>query len=238
MRFAVLVVCLFALPLHASDLYLRGGAGRERSSGAVLRDRDCSSADPPALFGCGFEARGELDDANRWELGIGLEGSRGRVELALSHRDLDLSAESNFTGVTGSQPVTASGHSRSALVIGTFDLGRRAWKPFLTAGAGLARNQVGEVTFAFPGIAPEAVTVIPGSTHTTFAWMAGAGFAVPIGDRLHLDLTIRHHDSGELRTDRGPAVIVRPRGTFEIEVDGTRAKLRATAAMLSLRVRL
>jgi opacity protein-like surface antigen len=227
-----------ALPIHASDLFLRGGIGRERSESAVLRDRDCTSTLPPALFGCGFEARGELDDAMRREIGIGLHTSRGRVELAFSDRDLDFVAESNFTGVEGAQPVTARGRSRSAMVIGTLEFGRQPWKPFVTLGAGAANHQLDDVTFAFPGIAPDAVTVIRGGDHMEFAWMAGAGVAIPISERVHVDLAIRHHNEGQIRTDAGAATIVRPRGTFVIDIDGTRVDAESTEIMLSLRYRL
>lgn len=242
MRAAFLIATLLvSIPLAASNVFLRGGAGWDRSEATVLRDRDCSSTQPPALFGCGFEARGEFADANRWEIAIGIEWtSRVRVELAFSHRDLDLAAGANFTGVSGGQPVTASGSSRSALIIGTIDLGRANWsvRPFVTAGAGAARNEIGKITFAFPGIAPDAVTIIRGGAHTSFTWMAGLGATIPLTESLHLDLAVRHHDSGTVRTDAGPATIVRPRGTLVLDIDSTGARVRSTGAMFSVRFRL
>ncbi len=241
MRPLFLIATLLAsLPLAASNLYLRGVTGWDRSEPTVLRDRDCSNTQPPALFGCGFEARGEFDDAQRWELAIGTElARRARVELALSHRDLDLAADANFTGVSGAQSVTASGNSRSALVIGTYELAQNwTMRPFVTAGAGVARNEIGEITFSFPGIAPDAVTITRGGSHTTLAWIAGLGVSVPLTDSLHLDLAIRHQNSGEVRTDAGPATIIRPRGTLVLDVAATRAKVRSTGAMLSVRYRL
>ena len=229
---------MVALPLHASDIYVRGGMGRDRSARTVLRDRDCESTQPPALFGCGFEARGEIGEATRGEIAIGVAGSNARVELALSHRHLDLRAESNFTGVPGDQPVSARGRSRSAMLVGSVGFGRRDWKPFVTFGAGAANHELKDVVFTFPGIAADAVTAIQGGEHTAFAWMAGAGVAVPLGARLHIDFAIRHHDSGEVRTDTGPATIVRPRGTFVIDIDGTRGEVESIEVMVSVRYRL
>ncbi len=235
MRVTVLVVLLAALRLQASDIYLRGGGGWERSATTSLRDRDCASTNPPALFGCGFEARGAWDETTPWEAAIGVEASRGRWELAFSGRDLDFTAQSNFTGVTGSQPVTARARSQSVLLVGTFDLAART---FVTAGAGMARNTLGEVTFAFPGIAPDAVTIIPAGRHTGFAWMAGVGGSLPLTAALHLDVSVRFQHHGELRTEAGPATIVRPRGTVVIDVDATGAELTSSGAYVSLRLRL
>ena len=232
--FGVLLV-LASVPARAADGFLRVGGGWDRSTSAVLRDRDCASTSPPALFGCGFEARGSFDETTPWELGAGIELSRGRVEIAFAHRDLEWAGESNFTGVTGSQHVSAKGRSQSALLITSFDVTGRI---FVTAGAGVARNEVGGSTFSFPGLAPEAITIIPGGRHTGFAWLAGVGTTVPLTSSLHLDVSLRYQDSGELRSEAGPATIVRPRGTLTLEIDETRTAMKSLGAMVSLRLRL
>ena len=37
----------------AADWYLRAGIGLDRAGKTVFTDRDCSSASPAALYGCG-----------------------------------------------------------------------------------------------------------------------------------------------------------------------------------------
>ena len=37
----------------AADWYVRAGLGLDRAGKTVFRDRDCSSASPAALYGCG-----------------------------------------------------------------------------------------------------------------------------------------------------------------------------------------
>ena len=232
----------------APPLYMRGAAGWEASEDATLRDRDCASQTPPALFGCGpgsdgepMAARGGLGDGELWEVALGAElGPQWRLELALGRRGLDLAAEANFRGVSAPQPVRSAGRSTTALLVATLDLGSPALRvrPFVAAGAGAARNEIDAVVYAFPTLAPGAVTVVQGGDHTDLAWMAAAGAAVRLSPRLHLDLGLRYTDLGELRTDAGPATIVRSRGTFELAIDGTRADLATAGVALSLRYRL
>lgn len=222
--------------LAAPPVYVRAGVGLDRTRDTVLRDRDCGSTQPPALFGCGFDARGDFGRTPAFELAIGA-GTRTRVELALAHRELDLDATSNFTGVPGDQHVRADGRSISAMLSGAVDLAPGTWRlrPFVTAGAGVARNSTSDVVYSFPGIAPEAVTITRGGTHTAFAWNAGVGAAFTLTDTLALDLTFRQVDLGTLRSPRGTATIIRPNRTLELEIDETRAEVETRGIMLSLR---
>lgn len=232
----------------APPLYVRVGGGFDDSADTTVRDVDCDAAEPPALFGCvdgpdgrSLGARGDLGETEAIDLGVGWEVSpRARVELALVARPgLSLDAEANFLDVTEEQPVTADAESLAAFVVLAYDLGPATWRvrPFVAAGAGAARNEVDEVTYAFPGIAPGAVTITQGGSHTDFAWTASAGLAMPLGRSSVLDLTVRYSDLGELRTDAGEATIVRPSRTFTLDIAGTRADLETLGAGLSLRYR-
>jgi opacity protein-like surface antigen len=242
------LIVLFLAPVALADPYLRLGGGFERSGATTLRDADCKSAQPPALFGCDggidgrpLAARGDAGDTPVMELAAGMTfGSNGRIEIALADRSgLDFDGGANFRGVAGAQPVRADGRSRSAMLIGAWNVAYvDGIRPFVFAGAGLARNETGPVTFAFPAIGPEAVTVIQGGRHDEFAWTAGAGFSLPVNDRLTLELALRYSDLGELRTDDGQATIVRPTRTLTLDIAGTRASLRTLGTTLSLRCRL
>jgi opacity protein-like surface antigen len=235
-------------PASAAPLYLRLGAGYEGSADTTVLDRDCVSTEPPALFGCvdgpdgrRLAARGDFGETEAFDLGVGWELSpRLRAELALVSRPgLGLDAEANFLDVTEAQPVSADAESLAGIVVLSYELGPPSWRarPFVAAGAGAARNEIGPITYAFPGIGREAVTITRGGSHTDFAWTASAGLAIPVGERLAVDLAIRYSDLGEVRTDDGEATIVRPNRTFSLDIAGTRADLETLGAGVSLRYR-
>jgi len=233
--------------IAAAHPFLRGGVSLGRTDDTVVLDRDCASTAPPALFGCvdGLDGRplgayGDFGSDAGLEMAAGVElGDSMRLELAVARQPLSLDADANFVGVEGEQPVNGDGTSWTAIAGGAVDLGPRAWRvrPFLSAGAGIARNDWDGVVYSFPGIGADAVTSLSGGRATNFAWNAGAGAAIAISPSLLLDLALRYSDLGEVRTDAALATIVRPRGTFEIEIDGTRASLRKREVVVSLRWR-
>lgn len=238
----LVLALLFPIVSAASPRpFLRGAIGVERSADTILRDADCSATQPPALFGCGLDARGDLGSAPVFEVGVGAELSpRSRAEVTLSHRDFELDASSAFTGVAGEQPVRADVRSTTALLNGSFDVAPSRWRvrPFVTAGIGIARHTTGEVTYAFPGLDVNAVTITEGGTHTAFAWNTGLGASIELSKRLALEVTVRHAHLGELRTRAGAATIVRPARRLVINVDATRADVVTTGVIASLRWRL
>lgn len=252
----LLVAVLLALPgavatpaLAASGAYVRGALGYEESGSTTVADLDCTSTAPPALFGCvqggdgrPIGARGDFGEGAAVDLALGLEvGRRTRIELALTSRPgLELEAEANFLGVAGEQPVHAGAESLAAMLVVALDLGRPGWRlqPFVAGGAGAARNEADDVTYAFPGIAPDAVTVVQGGDHSDFAWAAAAGASFRLTAAASLELAYRYADLGEVRTDAGEATIVRSRGTFRLEVAATRAELDTAGVTVGLRYRL
>ena len=65
-------------PSAAGDWYLRAGIGLDRPGKTFFTDRDCSSASPPALYGCGtggddapYRSVGDFGTAIPLELGLG-----------------------------------------------------------------------------------------------------------------------------------------------------------------------
>lgn len=245
-RFALpgLFLVIAALPLGAQS-YVRAGAGFERSGDVTFRDVDCSSTQPPALFGCDsgpdglpFGARGDVESSVTFEVALGREAGRARFELLLTTRGgFRTDADANFVGVTGAQPVYADVRSISAMVGGAFGLGPQQWRvrPFVAAGAGVAQNEIGMITFAFPGIASDAVTVLRGGTETSIAWRAGAGLSFPLADGLTLDLAAHYTNLGDIRTEHGEATIVRPTRTLTLDIAAIEAELETTGVTLSLR---
>jgi opacity protein-like surface antigen len=252
-RLAAAAACLaLAVPsaaAQASSFYLRFGGGLDASEDTTLEDVDCGSTAPAALFGCGtgvdgrpIAARGDFGDTAVWEVGAGLDlGTRVRVELVAANRtDLDLAARANFARTPGEQGVHAEGRSLSLLLVGAVDLGPASWRvqPFVAAGAGIARNSIGPVRFTFPGLGADATTTTVDGTHTDFAWSGAVGAALRLSPSATLDLALRYVDLGEMRTDPGPAVIVRTRGTFVVPVASTAADLATRGVTLTLRARI
>ena len=245
-RWILIVVLFSSLPL-AGQTYVAGGISVGSAEDVTLLDSDCASTEPPALFGCGpgsdglaFGARGDLRDGRGLELALGREYGRTRAEVLLTSRSgFDLDAGANFTGVSGDQPVSARVESWSLLLLGAVDVAPRAWRlrPFLAGGAGVARNELGAVTFSFPGIGPEAVTIIRGGTTTGFAWSGAAGVTMPLDGGFEVDVAMRYTDLGNVRGDRGEATIVRPTRTLRLEIAETGLKWRTREVSVTVRRR-
>ena len=235
MRNLIWMAVFVAMPAFAASPFLRLGAGFERAGDTIVRDRDCTATAPPALFGCGIDARGDLGRTASWTAGAGYERDATRFELAITHRpNLQLDAQASFLGVSEDQPVDARVRSTSAMV----KAARRFGWFFVEAGAGVARNTIGRTRYAFPSIAPDAVTITAGGTRHAFAWTVGAGVTVPVTTRLALDVAMTHARLGEVESEAGPATIVRPSRTFTLDIAGTRAKVQTTGITASLRWRL
>ncbi|HEX7150758.1 MAG TPA: hypothetical protein VF618_04655 [Thermoanaerobaculia bacterium] len=237
-----LIVLLFlTTSAFAAQPYIRLGGALESSKNTIVLDRDCASTEPPALFGCGYDARGDFGDARTWQVAAGVELTRLRLEVALFDRsNLDLDASANFTGVEGEQPVRAEVSSRAAMLVGSFPFAPEDWRvqPFVSVGVGMARNELGTTRYEFPGIAADAVTIMPGGTHDAFAYSAAAGASIQLTRQLALDVTAIYSDLGQVRSEAGEATIVRPNRTLSIPIDATRAELRTSGIAFSLRVRL
>ena len=153
---------------------------------------------------------------------------------------LELDAYADFLGVAGRQPVSADAQSSSLMASFAYDLADPSLRvrPFVTAGAGMARNEIGRVTYAFPGLGPEAVTIVQGGRETSFAWSAATGVVVDVTDALALDVALRYTDLGDVTTDAGEATIVRPNRTLTLDIAGTHAPLVMLGVELALRGRL
>lgn len=258
-RFDIMKTCgLFALlpfafalsPVAAaqdSGNYFRAGLGIDWSGDTHFSDHDCAQTAPPALFGCqdGTDGRpiGAYGDFGRGlavDAGLGHRFSpRLRGEVLLSYRPgLDFDGNANFLGVSGEQPVSAELDSLAALAVGYLDFPTaRRWQPYLGVGVGLARNRIGPVHYAFPGLGETAATRTSGGSDTGLAWMLSAGVAIALSPRVQLDLAYRYSDLGDVRTDSGPATIVRSSGELSLDVGVTKAELAAQGVVTSLRWR-
>ena len=232
----------------ADAYYLRGGIGLDRPGGTAFTDTDCSSTSPAALYGCGaggdgapYRAAGEFGTAPAVELGIGYATGAIRFEVLVEYRpDFAFEGRANFLAPERRQDVSAKLSSVSGMLAGFVDLAALGlpkpgpFAPFLGAGIGAARTRIGKTTMIFPA----TTTIVPGESRTELAWMATAGVAVALGERVTLDLAWRYSDLGEVRTPRGPGRVVWRDGSREplpLDLAATKARLKVHGVRLSLR---
>ncbi len=252
LRAALLALALLATALPGMALaqdqsgpYVRGGGGFDWSRDTRLRDDNCASTQPPALFGCGagvdgssLGARGNFGRNDVVDGALGYRISpQWRVEALMSYRTrVDFSGNANFLNVAGDQPVSARGNALSGFAVGYYDLpliGRV--QPFVGAGLGTTRNRTGGMQFLFPGLGPEAATLTSSGRLTDFSYLVTAGAAVSLRDGLTLDFAYRYSDLGDMRTERGPAAIIRGPSNNLLDIGGTKASLEAHGITVNLR---
>jgi opacity protein-like surface antigen len=248
---AIALAAGLGAPPAQAEPYLRAGVGVDWSHDARLRDHNCAATQPPALFGCvlGRDGRplgayGEFGVSPSLDVGIGyrlLPALRGEAQL-IYHPDFGYSGEANFLGVTGAQPVTADLETLSALLVGYVDLARLGIpsfgpvEPYVGGGVGLSRHSISPVTYRFPGLGANAATIVQGGTNTSFSFMLTGGAALPLSDRVTLDVGYRYLDLGKVRTEAGPARIIRRTFDRTLDIAGTETRLTSHGLSASLRV--
>ena len=85
---------------------------------------------------------------------------------------------------------------------------------------------------------PATTTTVPGGSGTGPAWMATAGVAVALDERVVLDAAWRYSDLGEVRTPRGPGRVMLRDGNREplpLDLAPTKTRLRGHGIRLSPR---
>ena len=239
--------------------YLSVGAALARSRDT--RFVDGADAGHAALYGSRqlFDD-GALDDGLRFHLAAGVRlPYRLRAQLEFTRaRALDWRGNTNYRASGDRQPSEASLDVRQFLIAGFHDLpvreiapGRRA-RPFLGAGLGIADYRLGGYVQRFPepddpqgslrrgpGDATPS-TALPGGSGRNFTWMLTAGIAITVSRNIHLDLSYRYTDAGDIRTDVGDIAILRYRedGTrreIPVRINETSADYRTHSLLVALR---
>ena len=206
-----------------AGFYLRAGFGLDLPAGAAFTDRDCASASPDALYGCGAgpdgaprRSAGDFGAAAAVEAGLGVNLPAAaapalRFEFLVEYRPRTaFRGRANFLAAGRRQSVAADLSVLSGMAAAFIDLAALGvpkpgpFAPFAGAGAGLARIAIGKTRMTFPA----TTTIVPGARRTGFAWMATAGVAVALGARTTLDLAWRYTDLGVVRTGTGRGWVV------------------------------
>ena len=175
----------------AGRCYLRGDVGYSYGDGVS------ASFDSP--YYTTMDASGEsIDGAWMGEIGIGCgSGSRGfRADFTLGYRsERDMDGHKPATPHTGHYEADFSSkiNTLTAMANLYYDFGRyRNWVPYVGVGIGVARHDVGDVSFTGVGAGLGATfNDLNGSTQTNFAWSLMAGAAYQISHRAVLDFGYR-----------------------------------------------
>ena len=235
----------------AGDLYLRGGLGFDRPDNAVFTDTDCASTVPAALYGCGtggdgapYRSVGDFGTVPSLEVGLGYATGATRIEVQVEYRPrFEFKGRANFLAPDRRQSVSANLSSVSGMLAGFVDLAGldlpkpSSLAPFVGAGIGVVHTRIGKTTMTFPA----TTTIVSGDSRTRLAWMATAGVAVALHERVRLDLAWRYTDLGGIRTPRGSGWVVWRDGSrqpLSLDLAPTKAGLRGHGVRLSLRYAL
>ena len=232
-----------------ADWYLRAGIGLDRPAKTIFADRDCSSASPAALYGCGtggdgapYRSVGDFGIVMPLELGFGYAVTPTvRLEVLVDYRPrFDFKGRANFLSPERRQSVASDLSSSAGMLASYIDLSGLGvpsfgpFGPFVGAGVGVARTRIGQTHLTFPA----TTTIVPGASRTSLAWMVTAGVAAALGEHVTLDLAWRYTDLGAIHTGRGPGRVIWRDGSREplpLDLAETRAKLAGHGLRLSLR---
>ena len=255
-----------ALGLPASGASAVGNIPYLSLGMALVRSKDTRFVDGEdaghaALYGSEdtFDA-GAVDNGLQFHLAVGVRlpsELRAQLEFGLT-RALDWRGNTNYRNSGERQPSEARLDTRQLLLAGFHDFpgwalasGRRV-RPFLGVGLGVTDYRLSGYVQRFPepddprgylrrgpgGEIP--FTTLPGGSGRNLTWMLTAGVAIPIRSSVHLDLSYRYTDAGEIRTDFGDIAIVRYRedGTrreIPVPINETSADYRTNSMLVTLR---
>ncbi len=239
--------------------YLGAGMAIVRPEGARYVDGEDSGH--AALYGNEdlFDA-GAFDTSMQFHLVAGVtsrSGLRAQLEVSL-HREFDWRGSANYPNAGKHQPSEGTLDARQLMLAGFYDFpgwtlrpGRVA-RPYLGAGVGINDYRVSHYVQRFPDPDDPAgylrrspggeipFTAIPDGEGQTSAWVLTAGIAVPIFKDVHLDLSYRYTNAGEIGTDVADITIVRYRrdGTpreIVVPINETTVDYRTRTMLISLR---
>lgn len=181
-------------PVQAAERYVSGLAGISWMNDIEVAD----TYQDPGYSGNmtintdgGFTAVGAV--------GCDYGSTRAEIELGYQHNTAKSASGHDYdypTGEDWASPATGSINVLSLMVNGFYDipLGKGA-ELYAMGGVGGAHITFKDFSIAGTGYYPET------ANQTTFAWQVGAGVAIPVGDKVKLDLRYRYFATTDFEFD-------------------------------------
>ena len=194
------------------------------------------------MDGAPLSSLGDFGTTGGIDLGLGYVTAPAlRLEAVVQHHPrVPFKGRANFLQTTARQDVSAELSILTGMLAAYVDLPALGlprlgpFTPFVGAGAGLSRIRIGDTHMDFP----RTRTIVPGGRRTGFAWMATAGLAVSLGEKVTVDMAWRYTDYGDPTTGKATGRIEWRDGSrppFPLPLARTKAELRRQGWVLSLR---
>lgn len=201
---------------HANNQWFwQLGLGIGADQSAQFKDDHCNHIAPPALFGCGYSAKGDLQDTKSTEIGIGYHINRyANIGLILNSQTMDFQGQANFSNAGNQQPVNTTlasigYHLRAEFnLLGFMEIQPNV-KPMIDIGLGIAEVSTDSVEFGFPALEKNkpAITRISGSTELNSVMSIGLSINWSFSKSHSLQAGYRYYDLGWIRTEPGIAYV-------------------------------
>ena len=235
-----------------SDSYIRGSVLFDRPKDTGFLDDDCSTADD--RYACETGIDGDFETMTGLELGLGYAMMPAlRLEAALQYRpEFSFTGQADVSlpqfGLTAKQDFATELTVWSAMLAAYLDipipgLGLLRYtpvSPFIGAGGGVSRIDVGDARFGGTQLEAQANRLLlPGDHQFSFSWMLSAGIAVSLA-KWTVDVAWRYTDLGGVESATGIAEdVCRLVGCNLPDIDlplaSTLGELRSHGLTLSLR---
>lgn len=176
--------------------YMRMDVGGAFSLDQHYHDADPTSANAPLAAGDGIN--GGVSPTGVIDLGLGARlNPYVRWDATLSYMP-----GMNFNGGEAFAPGTTAHADIDSLVgmvngyldLAPFGISLAGFQPYLDAGIGAASNHLDSMN------TNSGLGVISGNTHTSLAWGAGAGLAMPLSPLATLDFSYKYLDLGDVES--------------------------------------
>lgn len=233
-----------ALAQGASGFYVRGGGGAVLGPDLTFTDVDPNASN--AVLGPGGKLNATTDTAAIVVGGIGYKFSpvfwADVTGFWIPELNVKNGSTTGVSATTGTPLISMSGKADTVggMLNGYVDVARlfglqiSSLQPYVMGGAGIARNHIGTLSGTVPFSVVSGVS-FTGSTHTDFAWGAGAGIGIPLSRNLAVDIAYEYLDLGELRTSGTGTLTLTAGSPITASAGGMKANLQVHTLQVSLR---
>ena len=171
---------------HAGDgLYVSGSVGMN-----IPNDSDLTDSAIP-----GFTVTAEADNGWAFGMAVGYALQNFRVEAEFSYLTNDIDTVKAYGYSFDS---TGDVSAATGLINGYFDIPVNAkFKPFVTAGLGLAKVEINDFNIEGSGVADWS------DDDVVFAWQVGAGMGYAVTDKVILEAKYRYFQTSDPEFEDG-----------------------------------